>query len=232
MLVIGHRGAAALAPENTLQAMQAGFEAGADMLEFDVRVTSDGIPVVIHDGNLYRTHRLRISIGNTTLAELRAQTPHQPIPTLTEVLDKFFGKILLNIELKSKGSGAVVADIISRNYVKRLPNWDNVLFSSFKASELGDVRKISKHANLALLHDQNPYLFIAYQRKLHLTAVGFHRLYANRFAIEIAKKSGIFTYAYTVDRPYAALLLQRQGIDAIVTNHPDTILQEIKKEKD
>ena len=229
MLVIGHRGAAGLAPENTLTAMRAGFDADADMLEFDVRLTSDNVPVVIHDGNLHRTHHQRTTVSQVTLAELQEKTRDQPIPTLAEVLDEFFGKILLNIEFKSKGCGAIVADIISRDYIKRLPDWDNVLFSSFKASELSDVRKISKHANLALLHDQNPYLFIAYQRKLRLTAVGFHRLYVNQFALEIAKKSGIFTYAYTVDRPYGALLLYQQGIDGIVTNQPDIILQDIKK---
>lgn len=229
MLIIGHRGAAGLAPENTIEALQAGIDAGADILEFDVRLTSDGIPVVIHDASATRTHKKRISISRITFDELQEKTSQQPIPALSQVLDKFFGKILLNIELKGKGSGKVVAELIAKHYIKKASDWDNVIFSSFRGREIGTVRKISDKANLALLHDQNPFLFIAYERKLHLTAVGFHRLYVNRFALEIAKKLGLFVYVYTVDRPHGALLLQRQGIDGVVTNHPDHILQEIDK---
>ena len=57
MLIIGHRGAAGLARENSLEALRAGLEAGADILEFDVRLTKDKIPVVVHDFHTLRTHR-------------------------------------------------------------------------------------------------------------------------------------------------------------------------------
>ncbi len=229
MLIIGHRGGAGLAPENTIEALQAGAHAGADILEFDVRLTSDKVPVVIHDATIARTHKKRVSVGRSSFSELQEKTWQQPIPALSEVLDRFYGKILLNIELKSKGSGKVTAEYIAKHYIKKPSDWDNIIFSSFKGREIAAVRKVSDKANLALLHDQNPFLFIAYERKLHLTAVGFHRLYVNRFALEIAKKLGLFVYVYTVDRPHGALLLQRQGIDGVVTNRPDHILQEIDK---
>ena len=62
---------------------------------------------------------------------------------------------------------------------------------------------------------------MAYQRFVQFTAVGFHRLYLNQFALEIAKKAGLFIYVYTVDRTAALPLLEQQGIDGIVTNYPD-----------
>jgi glycerophosphoryl diester phosphodiesterase len=62
-----------------------------------------------------------------------------------------------------------------------------------------------------------------------LVAVGFHRLYVNPLALEIAKKAGLFTYAYTVDRPRAAYLLSQQGVDAVVTDHPDRIIEQLKR---
>lgn len=229
---MGHRGAAGLAPENTLEAMRAGQEAGADILEFDIRLTKDNIPVLVHDFHTLRTHHNASIISHHTLAELRERTKKQPIIPLTNVLDEFFGVILLNIELKGRGSGKVVADLIQKKYIKHKNDWDNILFSSFRGGELAAVRKRSKLANLALLHNENPFIFIAYHRQLHLTAVGFHRLYINRFALEIAKRAGIFTYAYTVDRPHTALMLAQQGIDGIVTDKPDTILSEIKKHAD
>lgn len=228
MLVIGHRGAAALARENTMEALQAGFDADADMLEFDIRLTKDKIPVLIHDFHTVRTHHDASLISQLTLQELVERTKDSPIVPLSDVLDVFFGKILLNIELKGRGAAEVVVALV-KTYIKKPTDWDKVMFSSYKGSQLAAVRRISKRASLALLHRENPFIFIAYHRRLHLTAVGFHRLYVNPFALEIAKRSGIFTYAYTVNRPHTAMLLAEQGIDGIVTDNPATILAEIKK---
>ncbi|HMH69826.1 MAG TPA: glycerophosphodiester phosphodiesterase [Candidatus Saccharimonadales bacterium] len=229
MLVIGHRGAAGLARENSMDALRAGIEAGADILEFDVRLTKDKIPVVVHDFHTLRTHHDMSIISRLTLEELRKRTKDQPIFSLAQVLDEFFGVILLNIELKGRGSGRIVAELIKKSYIRAPKDWDNVLLSSFKGGELAAVRHVSELANLALLHSENPFLFIAYHRKLRLSAVGFHRLYINRFALEIAKRTHLFIYAYTVNRPHTALMLAQQHIDGIVTDTPNTILSEIKK---
>ena len=67
MLVIGHRGAAGLAPENTIEALRAGVKAGADMLEFDIRLTKDNITVLVHDFLTLRTHRQTSIISRSTL---------------------------------------------------------------------------------------------------------------------------------------------------------------------
>lgn len=91
------------------------------------------------------------------------------------------------------------------------------------ASELIVVRKLAPKANLSLLHDNNPFAYIAYHRSLDFTAVGFHRLHTNRLAHEIAKKAGIFTYTYTVNRPQAALRMADNGYDGIMTNYPDRL---------
>ncbi len=230
MLVMGHRGAAGLAKENTLAAMRAGQKAGADMLEFDVRLTKDKVPVLNHDFHTLRTHHDTSIISRSTLAELQERTKDDPIVPLSNVLDQFFGKILLNIEIKGRGTSAVVAELIKTKYVKRKSDWDNFMFSSFRGGELATIRKICPDANLALLHSENPFIFIAYHRRLHLTAVGFHRLYINRFALEIAKRTGLFTYAYTVNRPHTALMLAQQGLDGIVSDRPDIILAEINKQ--
>jgi glycerophosphoryl diester phosphodiesterase len=229
MLVIGHRGAAGLAHENTIEALRAGLEAGADILECDVRLTKDGIPILAHDFHTLRTHRGPSIISHHTLKELRNRLKDTPVTTLEEVLDEFFGVILLNIEVKGRGSGKAVVALLKKQYVKRISDWDNILLSSFYGSELRAIRKASKHANLSLLHFDNPFLFIAYHRSLRLTAVGFHRLYVNSFALDIAKRIGLFTYAYTVDRPHAAVILAQEGVEGVVTNHPDRIIEELRR---
>lgn len=220
MLIIGHRGAAGLAPENTLEAFRAGVEHDADILEFDVRLTADGIPVVIHDPDTLRTHKTHLTVSRATLAELQEKTVHTPVPTLEAVLDEFFGSILLNIELKGKDSGRTAVSLLKEKYIKKPSDWDLVMFSSFKVRELAAVRNMSQSANLALLQFANPFSFVAHQRKLRLSAVGFHRLHINALALEIAKRLGLFTYAYTVNRPKAAEKLVQRGIDGIVTDNP------------
>lgn len=229
MLIIGHRGAAGLAPENTMAAMAAGLKAGADILEVDVRLTSDRRVVVIHDSRLTRTHKLRDAVSGVTYEQLQQLTSEQPVPLLEQVLDKYFGRVLINIEIKSRGCADVLVALLKSKYIKKASDWDKVMISSFKGAELVRIRKLAPKSNLAMLHNENPFIFVAYQRFVKFTAVGFHRLYLNPFAIEIAKRTGLFIYTYTVDRVGALTLLEQQGIEGVVTNYPDKFVKELSK---
>lgn len=224
MLIIGHRGAAGNAPENTLEALRHGQTVGADMLEFDVQLTRDGIPIVIHDSTLLRTHRKSRLIRFSTHESIRKATEkgHQ-IATLEEVLDEFFGKVFLNLELKNRGTAKVVMKLMKQKYIKHESDWHNILFSSFKVGELSYVRSVCPQAELSMLHHRNPFIFIAYHRRLRFSAVSFHRLYVNDLALEIAKRAKLFTYVYTVNRPHTADIMQDKGVDAIVTDFPEQI---------
>ena len=215
MLIIGHRGAKGLAPENTLQSLQAGLDAGSDMLEFDVRLTADDIPVLSHNPRLHGSF-----VRQTTLANLQKKGE---VTTLESVLDIFWGKVLLNLQLKPMHDITIVYDMVARTSVKHANDWDNIIFSSFWVRHLRKLRQLNPSVNLALLHSVNPLAFVTYQRQLRLSAVGWHRLHVNNLAIEIAKKSHIFTYVYTVNRVDTAERLARKGIDGIVTDYPDRL---------
>ena len=223
MLIIGHRGASGLAPENSLEAFEAGQKADADILEFDVRLTKDKIPVVIHDRHVNHADTSKTVISRTTLAGLKAKGHNPEIITLETLLDQFFGKIMLNIELKSFGSGRVVMDLLAERYIQQPDDWDAVIISSFSWNELIAARRMSKRANLGLLQSTNPFAFLVLHRQLELTAIGFHRLHVNRFALAIAKRARIFTFAYTVNRADTAEKLAERGLDGIVTDYPDRI---------
>lgn len=230
MLVIGHRGAAGVAPENSLESLRAGVEAGADMLEFDVHMTSDHVPILIHDSNLLRTHKKRVFVATTTfkkLQELTAESPN-PIISLESVLDEFFGEVLLNIEIKQRDMAEHIITLLQRKYIKKKDDWDLFVFSAFSPKDLAALRKLSKEANLWLLHKRNPFIFIAYARRLDLDGVGFHRLYINDLALKIAKLTNLFTYAYTVNRPNGAKQLGDRGVDGVVSDYPASILKGIK----
>jgi glycerophosphoryl diester phosphodiesterase len=215
MLIIGHRGAAGLAPENTIESLQAGIDAGADILEFDVRLTADKIPILSHDAKL-NGH----NVSKTVLSDLQKSGP---VTTLESVLDTFFGQILLNLEYKPTRNVDIVLHMIADKYIKKSSDWDAILVSSFYVRVLSRLRSLSSEVNLALLHSINPFAFVTYNRRLHLTAVGWHRLHVNSLSTQIAQKAGIFTYVYTVNRPQAAQILAQKGIDAVVTDYPDKL---------
>lgn len=199
------------------------------MVEFDIRLTRDGIPVLAHDFHTVRSHRKTSLISRLSLDELRKRTAgsDKPIVTLDEALKECFGVVMVNVELKHRGCGEVALQVLKK-YIKRASDWDKIIFSSFSTRELKRIRKISPKAHLALLHDYNPFTFVAFHRSLKLTAVGFHRLHMNFFALEIAKRAKLFTYAYTVNRAGGAKILARQGIDGVVTDYPDKMREALE----
>src|ERR1041385_5287703 len=100
-LIIAHRGASAVAPENTMVAFRAAIAAGADGIEFDVRLTRDGIPVIIHDSTLRRTAGVAARVADLDWTELQRvdvgswftrsgnSFPNETIPSLEELLTLF-----------------------------------------------------------------------------------------------------------------------------------------------
>jgi len=219
MLIIGHRGSRGTHPENSIPALREAIAAGADMVEFDVRLTSDGQLVLYHDFHLYRTHKSMRIIRQLTLGELRRRTAGSELPvvTLSQALRACAGQILINIEVKDRGSGAATMRLIKQEFPSLLRD---IMISSFSVRELRAVRTISKRIALAQLLHVNPFAFAAHERSLQLSAVGFHRLHAPRLAIETAHRMDMLTYVYTINRPDARRQLEEKGIDAIVTDYP------------
>ncbi len=152
--IAAHRGALPLL-ENTIPALALAVEEGADLLEFDVQATADGVLVVHHDGDLARlAGRPDLTVETATLSELVDQElslPEDParrgrIPTLAALLAALPGGFPVNIELKVRRSdrgrlaGLALAETSGRQ---------NVLFSSFDAALLRELRRRSAGARLA-----------------------------------------------------------------------------------
>jgi glycerophosphoryl diester phosphodiesterase len=106
-LVVAHRGASAEWPENTLEAFEAAIEAGADVVELDVRLSRDGVPVVMHDADVSRSTGGRGFVHELTLSELKAldaapgRAGRAEIPTLGEVLRMASGRVGVDLEIKN-----------------------------------------------------------------------------------------------------------------------------------
>ena len=133
-LIIGHRGASAVEPENTMAAFAAAIAAGADGIEFDVHLSRDGVPVIIHDETLQRTHGLRQSVADLTAEELREVR----VPSLHELFELMVqNDMLLCLELK--GSSAKLAEECCR-VVNEFSLHDRVIVECFDLRVLQEVK--------------------------------------------------------------------------------------------
>jgi glycerophosphoryl diester phosphodiesterase len=139
MILMGHRGAAALAPENTLLSIATAMEIGVNAVEIDVHLSKDKEIVVIHDATVDRTTNGTGAVSRYALNELKKLDAGkgETIPTLQEVIDFIHGKVRLVIELKEAGTEEPVVQLIKRNGL-----WENVYVISFWHRLVKTVKEI------------------------------------------------------------------------------------------
>jgi len=238
-LNVGHRGASAAAPQNTLAAFRKAIELGADGVELDVQLSADGHVVVIHDFSVDATTDGTGRVAEKTLAELKAldagakfspQFAGERIPTLGEVFDALEGKLLVNVELKvplRSYNTALVAPVLA---VVRKHGMDKrVLFSSFNRHVLRAMGQLAPDLPIGLLYaPQSP----VYARHAWLEPFEPHQARHPHFSMLSAPiiswyhRRGLRVNTWTVDNPAVMRLLAAAGIDGIITNKPD-VLREI-----
>jgi len=234
-LNIAHRGASNAAPANTLAAFEKAVELGADGIEFDVHLSADGIPVVIHDFSVDSTTDGSGRVADLTLAQLEqldAGSSFDPafagerIPTLEKVLETFGDRLLLNIELKDlslRDSGlerAVIAQIEQRGLGNR------VILSSFNPFSLRRAKKIAPHIPVGLLYASSLPLPLRRAWLAHLfpheARHPEHTMVDARY-LAWARRRGYQVNTWTVNDPDEMHRLISLGVDSIITNVPDVL---------
>jgi glycerophosphoryl diester phosphodiesterase len=216
-LIIGHRGASAVAPENTFAAFDAAISAGADGIEFDVRLSRDGVPVVIHDDTLYRTSGVRRRVAEMTCNELN----QFDVPNLAQVFELFeSNSLLLYLEMKEFEVAEECCRLIERCRLK-----DRVIFECFKHSALKTVKDIDRTFKIAPLF-QPPASFIL-KRALALGAeeIALHHRLATASIIEPANRAGLRVVVWTVDDAAWIERAREFDIHALITNDPAALVQ-------
>lgn len=223
-LVIAHRGASGLRPENTRSAFALAVEHGADMIEIDLHRTRDGAIVVMHDADLARLGG-RGEVGDATLAQVRALDAGagQSVPTLDEVLGEFGERIPFNLELKRGGAGeypglegAVLAEVERRGLL------DRTLFSSFHDGVLERLRSRAPGARIGVLvagRDRRSWLERA--GAVDAEAVHFSANLVDSGVVETAHAEERAVLAFTVDAPKEMRRLLALGVEGLFTNYPD-----------
>lgn len=236
--VIGHRGAAAYAPENTLASFRLGLALGADALEFDLRRSKDGIAVVMHDPTLDRTTDRTGPVGAYTAAELaRVDAGYRfdahgdgefgfrgqgiGVPTLRDVITTFPGVPLL-IEIKEPAvQQAVARDLLELGAADRAviagDDWRSL--AAFEAPPFH--RGASRRDIVGLKFG---WRAPAPSCRLYAVPDQYYGLpVPTRGFVSAAHRQNSTVHVWTVDSARAALALWRRGVNGIVTNCPDII---------
>jgi glycerophosphoryl diester phosphodiesterase len=236
-LVIGHRGAAAYAPENTLVSFRRAIDLGADALEFDVRLAADGVAVVMHDPTVDRTTDRTGPVHRFTSAELARFdagyrfTPDGRtwpfrgtgvgVPSLRDVLTAFPAVPLL-IEVKEpRVQEAVARELVATGAADRTVvagnDWRSLTGFGKPPFSLGACRRDIARLYFRLGEPDTRCRSYAVPDRFHGLPVPTRRF------VQAARKRAGTVHVWTVDDPRAAIRHWANGVNGIVSNRPDLI---------
>ena len=243
-VVIAHRGASAYYPENTMAAFKGALEMNAEMIELDVMLTKDGVPVAFHDASLDDHTDGSGELRSYTLEELQnldagswfdPKFSDQKIPTLEEVLAFASGKISLNIEIKTEAVSDELRGGVeekSLELVKKYGMEEHVLFSSFDYRAIAHLKELDPDMPAAILYEKSQS-----DKKLpsellsKYSADAFNCSYRelNTRRFKDIREHDIPVFVYTVDRPSRMRKLLKMNVTGIFTNKPDVLWEVLEK---
>jgi glycerophosphoryl diester phosphodiesterase len=251
VLVVAHRGGAALAPENTLAAFDDACTIGVDMVECDVHLSRDGEVVVMHDPDVSRTTNGRGQIGTLTLAELKALNaaakfgdgtwPAQTIPTLGELLDEVKGKAGIQIEIKSTAAGARYPGLELKviDLLKARAMTQSSLLIAFDFPTLKDIKAADPSIQtgalvtvgwMALRANKTPDQIL--DEVIQATGADYFMpalAAVSEPLVQAAHARGLKMGVWTVDTPSDMVRLAEYGVDALTCNKPDELKRVLGK---
>ena len=227
MIAIAHRGASAWAPENTVAAFDAALEVGCRAVEFDVRLTADGIPVVIHDETLERTTNGKGRVAETNwldILRLDAGSWKHPrfagsrVPSLEEALQAISPCAQPVIEIKVPINPSMVVSLLTRYDILT-----DAVVMSFDENILASLRTENRKVVLFQLLDSWSPKIIRSCRAVGITGVVMK---FDQWALDramMAKELMPQVWAYDVNDPGAAAACGAMGLDGVVTDFPDIV---------
>ena len=226
MWIIGHRGAQAEAPENTMRSVRKGCEC-ADFIEVDVRLSHEGVPVIIHDAKLDRTTSGTGRVNDHTLKELRILDAGdgESIPLLSEILAFVKGKCGLFIEIKEPGSENAVCSMLEKNPV------ENIFIVSFHEESLKAVKNLLSGVKTGYIFSEPNNNPVSKAAGLHADAIipRLDRLSAD--LINAAHEHRIHVIPWTPNTQAQIRKAMNLGADGIITDDPCMARRFLKGDK-
>ncbi|HYS11222.1 MAG TPA: glycerophosphodiester phosphodiesterase family protein [Myxococcales bacterium] len=232
-LILGHRGASAEAPENTIAAFSLALAQGADGVELDAQRCASGEVVVLHDSSLVRTTGFSALVTQASWTVVRTldagswksqRFRGERVPLLSEVLEAF--PRLVNVELKCEAAddAGLTAEVV--RVVRAAKAEDRVLLSSFNVACLWKARLMAGRIPRALLFEQEQRWLLrsgALAPLLGVQAMHPEHVLATPDRVSGWRRRGYSVGCWTVDDPDAAARLHQSGVTSVITNWPGRV---------
>ena len=223
-VVMAHRGAAGSSPENTMAAVQAAIDSGAQWVEIDVQETADGRIAVIHDSDLGRVGGSALRVSASTLDALQLvdigswfdpRFAGERVPSLEQVLALCKGRIGVNIELKYYGGERRLEQSVAE-IVERAGMAEQVRFMSLSHAGIQAMRKLRPDWNVGLLSS----VAVGNLAALDVDFLALNGRAATRRLVRHAQEQGKQVFVWTVNDPVAMATMLGRGVDGLITDEP------------
>lgn len=229
--VVGHRGYGEEAPENTLAALRRSIAEGVKVAEIDVRLTSDDVPVLLHDESLARTTGDRHQVGQLSLAMIKeldagsyksVEYRDERVPTLEETLRLCRGRLSLILHMKLPHSGPEIAAAVGKT---AMPVTDIWLMSDQQAT-LTEMKRLLPGARLVHLVYELPQgaaaqdRFVRTQAEIGATSAALDLDSPDEEHMRVARRAGLRVLFWTADHPFDSVEVDRFTADGVITNKP------------
>lgn len=224
VLITAHRGASYGAPENTRASIALAIAENADYVEIDVRMTADGVPVLMHDRALFRTTGIVNDIDKVTYEEVSFYDvgagygeafQGEKVPGLQEILEEYGRKIKFNIELKERNNPKLVAEVVG--LIEAYGLEEQCVVTSDSYIQLEWLKKVNKKIKTGYI------MSLVYGEVYGYDAADFFSIKSDYITEQLVKGAharGKEIHAWTVNKAYEIKRMQEIGVDNIITDKP------------
>lgn len=236
--ICAHRGASFSHPENTLSAFKKAIDLGVQMIEFDVRLTSDSVLVILHDTDLSRTTGLNAKVSKVPFMEIRKLDAGfwkdkkfigEKIPTLEEVLDLIPRNIWMNIHIKGEKEIAIKTAIV----LKKREQLNNAILAVDAAGALEEIRKIDSRFIICCMdRKDSPQAYVdeAIRIEADFIQLTLREMPVLDVIIPQLKNHNIKINFYFADEIETVKKIFDSGVDFVLVNDVEKIMSQLKKD--
>ena len=212
MIIIGHRGARGLAPENTVASLKKALESNVDWIEFDVRITGDKIPILYHDFTVVDSTGNKFPVSDCSYKDFKNHKPD--LATLREALRTVDGSVPLYIEVKQSLEVEPIVEVLS-TYGHRY------FLASKSQRTLVRLHKALPKVPKIVIESWSGVRATRRAKQVNTRILSMYQLFLWPGFIRAMQRRGYELYTYTINNPAKARRWAKHGLAGVITDYPD-----------